>query len=76
MQVAENIKKLRELKGYSQEYMAEKIGISRGTYSNMETNEKSLTFEGIEKIATVLDVSPLDLLNFSDRLVFNNCTNN
>lgn len=34
MKIGENIKKMRELKGYTQEEMASKLNISQNGYSN------------------------------------------
>lgn len=56
------IRKIRTQKGYSQEYMAYELNISQKTYSNIENNKSPLTIEMIEKIATLLDVSFVDLL--------------
>lgn len=56
------IRKIRTQKGYSQEYMAYELNISQKTYSNIENNKSPLTIEMIEKIATLLDVSFIDLL--------------
>lgn len=70
--LANNIRKIRVLKGYSQETMAQALSISQKTYSRIENNEVSPAFEQILKIADTLNVSIGNLLSFDDRIVFNN----
>ncbi len=75
MQVATKIRKVRELKGFSQQYMAEQLGITQAAYSKIESNENNINFEKLKTIADILEINPLELLNFSDQQFFNNCTN-
>ncbi|MCR6639849.1 MAG: helix-turn-helix transcriptional regulator [Sporocytophaga sp.] len=65
------IKKVRELKGLKQEYMAEVLGISQPSYSKIETDEVSVSPERLEQIAKVLQVSVQDILAFDERVFFN-----
>lgn len=76
MQVATKIRKIRELKGYSQQYMAEQLGITQAAYSKIESNEKSINFDKLKTIANILEINPLELLNFNEQQIFNNCNNN
>lgn len=57
------IRMVRELRGYSQEYMAEKLGIAQNTYSKIETNHSKLSTDTMQKIAAVLEISPMDILS-------------
>jgi transcriptional regulator with XRE-family HTH domain len=66
------LRKLRELKGYSQEYMASQLGTSQRAYSKLETNHTKISWDKISEIAKTLEIEPIDLLNFDDNLVFNN----
>lgn len=59
----EKIRMIRELRNYSQEYMADRLGIKQNSYSKIETNQTKLTAEMLQKIADVLQVSPLDIMN-------------
>ena len=68
------IRKLRELKGYSQEYMAQKLAVSQRAYSKLERNETKLDWGKITDISTILEIEPMDLVSFDDNLIFNNCT--
>jgi len=57
------IRTIRELRGYSQEYVAAKLDIAQNTYSKLETNQTKLSTEMLDKIAAVLDVSINDILS-------------
>lgn len=74
VKVAENIRKIRELKGFSQEYMASQLSISQKAYSNIETGRKKMDKDLLEEIATTLDIDPLRLITFDERILFENCT--
>lgn len=39
LQVGQKIKKIRELRNYTQEYMAEQLGMSQTGYGNIERDE-------------------------------------
>jgi|TARA_B110000238_G_C15834715_1_gene314312 transcriptional regulator with XRE-family HTH domain len=67
------IRKLRELKGYSQEYMAERLTISQRAYSKLERNETKLDWGRITDVSSILEIEPMDLISFDDNLIFNNC---
>ena len=73
MNVCTKIRKIRELKGYSQEYIAEKLGISQSAYCQIERDEKNMTIERIQTIAHILDIDPMELINFNEQTIFNNC---
>lgn len=56
-EILERIKKIRNLRGVKQEYIALQMGMSQSTYSKIENGNQKLTFEVIEKIANALNVS-------------------
>ncbi|HEY4498802.1 MAG TPA: type II toxin-antitoxin system antitoxin SocA domain-containing protein [Candidatus Paceibacterota bacterium] len=56
------IKKSREKRKLSQEYVAKQIGVSRPTFSLIESGETEPTLSQAEKLATVLDISLQELL--------------
>lgn len=72
-EIGHKIRQIRELKGYSQEYVASKLGVSQRAYSKLETNETKLDWQKITKIAGVFEIDPLDIISFDDNLVFHNC---
>lgn len=70
MQIAENLRKIRDIKGLSQENIADELGISLRQYSRWETGETSLNIEKIERVSKILEVKPLDLMTFDEKNVF------
>lgn len=71
MNLGAKIKKLRELKNYTQDYMASQLGISQGAYSRMELGESEVAYSRLEKISEILDVKPEDIITFNESMVFN-----
>lgn len=59
------IRKIRELRSYSQEYMAEKLKISVRAYGNIENGKTSLKIDRLLSICSLLNVSFEQLLHFS-----------
>jgi transcriptional regulator with XRE-family HTH domain len=72
-ELGNKIRQLRELKGFSQEYIAGQLGISQRAYSKMEMNQTKLDWVKITKIAEILEMDPMDMISFDDNLIFNNC---
>ena len=67
-----NIKKYREQKGYSQAYMAKKLGYkSPSTYNKLESGEIDITINKIEKIAKILEINLPQILNSENNQFFN-----
>lgn len=72
--IGEKIRQIRDLKGYSQEYISNKLGVSQRAYSKIERNEIKIDWEKITQISKLFEIDPLELISFDDNLVFNNCT--
>jgi transcriptional regulator with XRE-family HTH domain len=68
--VYKNIKKIRELKNYTREYVADELGMSTSGYGKIERGEVDLTVTKISKIATVLDVSIEFIFKFKVSTIF------
>ena len=64
----ENILMLRNVNGYSQEEVAEKIGISRQAYAKWEKGETIPDVERCQKLAELYGVTIDALLNFSEKV--------
>ena len=58
-----NLRKLREFRNYTQEFMAGELGKSQNAYSQMETGKTKIKEEEIIKFAALLDVSPTELMS-------------
>jgi transcriptional regulator with XRE-family HTH domain len=56
------IRKFREMRNYSQEYVAGKMGISQNAYSKIENSITQLTVSHVRQISAILEVSMMDLL--------------
>jgi transcriptional regulator with XRE-family HTH domain len=67
------IKQIRELKNFTQEYVAQQLGLSTRAYSKIETGETQLTINRLNEISAVLKVPPMEILGFDEKQVFNNC---
>ena len=70
-EIGEKIRKIRELKNFSQDYVAERLGISQSTYARLEKNEVAITEERLRNISDILDVSVDFIKNFDERVIFN-----
>ena len=75
MDIGHNIKRIREFKNLTQEYIATELGISRQTYMMIESGQTDVKFENVKKIAVLLDLSVNDIIAYNDKMVLNNCTN-
>jgi transcriptional regulator with XRE-family HTH domain len=67
------IKQIRELKNYTQEYVATQLGLTTRAYSKIESGETQLTINRLNEISEILGIEPMEVLGFDDKQVFNNC---
>ncbi len=70
--IKNKIKNIRELKNYTQEYMAERLGVTQAGYSKIEKGKTSLSYEKLVEIGRILDVSVEDIISFDYDRYFNN----
>jgi len=66
------IKKIRELRNLTQEYMASELNMSQQNYSRLEQDSTDLSYKRLEQIAEILKVKIEDIAGFDDQVVFNN----
>lgn len=71
MKIGQKIKKLREFRSFTQEYMAEKLDITQQAYSMIE-KEDTVTFNRLQQISETLQIPIEKIINFDDQFVFNN----
>ena len=57
-----NLMKQRRLKGWTQEQLAEKSGVSRSRISKMENGKENFNIESLFLIAESLEIDFIDLL--------------
>lgn len=60
--LTKHIKRLRDSKKFSQEYVADIIGVSRPTYVQIEKGERELTVSEVKKLAALYEMDVSDLL--------------
>jgi len=73
--IGRKIKKLRELKNYTQDYMADQLGISQPAYSKLETDETEISHVRLTQIANALGVTVQDILSFDEKVFYNQMNN-
>ncbi len=62
--VAANIRKVREYRNYTQDYLAAKLEISQNAYSKIELGYSKITLDRLFHIAIILEVAVMELLQF------------
>lgn len=60
------IKALRSAKNFTQEHVADQIGVSRQKYARIESGVNSITLDILSKVAEVLDVTVGDITRVLD----------
>ena len=69
--IGNKIKNIRELKNFTQEYMAEKLEISQAAYSKLEKGDLKISQDKLNKIAEILDVNLEDIKDFDNKRILN-----
>lgn len=65
----DKIKSLREQRDWTQEEMAEKLGLTRNGYAKIERGESLPSLERLDEIAKIFDVNVVELLNLNEKNV-------
>jgi transcriptional regulator with XRE-family HTH domain len=63
VRLGQNVRKLREAKGWSQEDYADRAGIHRTYVSDIERGKRNPTVTVVEKLAAPFGVSPSQLID-------------
>jgi transcriptional regulator with XRE-family HTH domain len=71
--VAGNIRKVREYRNYTQDYLAAKLGISQNAYSKIELGYSKITLDRLFHISQILEVEVTQILYF-DPSIFQKAT--
>lgn len=69
MNVNEKVRFLREARGWSQEEMAERVGLSVHGYSKIERGETQLNISRLRQICEVLNYDMLELMTLGEKNV-------
>ena len=67
MKLGNNLKKLRESKGYTQQQMADLIHTHRSGYSKMENNQQDISVDALVSIAKNFGLTVDDIIYFGDK---------
>ena len=70
--IGAKIRKIRELKGFTQQYMADQLMMSQNNYSKTELGLVRVPADRLQKIATILGITSEKLLTFDENQVFDN----
>lgn len=68
MQIAQNIKKLREEKGLMQKEVATAVGVHPSNYSKMEKGEREFGIEVIDKLANFFGITIDELIHMKGKI--------
>ncbi len=60
--IVSNIRKIREFRNYTQDYLAAKLRISQNAYSKIELGYSSITLNRLVEIAEILEIELADLI--------------
>lgn len=73
--VGEKIKKIRELRNFTQEYMADRLEMTQAGYSKIERGQTDLSMSKLDEIAKILEVRVEDIITFDQQKFFNSFNN-
>ncbi|PXY40980.1 XRE family transcriptional regulator [Flavobacterium cheongpyeongense] len=73
--IKNKIKNIRELKNYTQEYMADQLGITQAGYSKFEKGKADLSYSKLVEIARIFGLSVEGIINFDTQKYFNSFNN-
>lgn len=65
--ILENIKELRNLKGFSQLDMATKLNVDHSTYGYLERGKTDITLSRLEEISNILEIPMVDLIVYPEK---------
>lgn len=68
MSLAENIKVIREDKGFKQIEVADYIGVDKSAYSKIEKGARALAIEELQKMAQLFNLTTDQILNFDGKI--------
>ena len=71
MNIGNKIKRMRELKGLKQDYIADQLQMTQSNYSRIENNHVSIKYDLLLKVAHVLGTTPDNITNFDVKALSN-----
>jgi len=76
MKLHEKIRFIRQLKGWSQEEVANKLEMSVNGYGSIERGETDVKLSRLEQVAHAFEMELLELLGLNEKTVFKGTHNN
>ncbi|OBX10970.1 transcriptional regulator [Gallibacterium salpingitidis] len=67
MEIYDKVRVMREVRQWSQEEMAERMGMSVTGYAKIERGQSKLHYDKLEKIAQIFNISVLDLVTVDEK---------
>ncbi|MCR8558176.1 helix-turn-helix domain-containing protein [Mucilaginibacter sp. BJC16-A38] len=61
--IVSNIRKIREFRNYTQDYLAAKLDISQNAYSKIELGYSNITLNRLIEISEILEVDLVDMIS-------------
>ncbi|TAE45679.1 MAG: XRE family transcriptional regulator [Cytophagia bacterium] len=74
--IGTKIKKVRELRNFTQDYVAEKLEMTQAGYSKIEQGIVDVPYSRLEQIAKVLNIKIEDIISFDEKVLITNQLNN
>jgi len=68
MSTGQNIKKIREEKGVTQQTLADLIAMHRSNYSKIESGQRELSIDALNKIAKYFGMTTDQIINYDGNL--------
>jgi transcriptional regulator with XRE-family HTH domain len=73
--IGQNISKFRKLKDLKASDIASQLGMKEAAYTKYERGETAITIDFVQKVATILEIDPLQILATSPSNILQNITN-
>jgi transcriptional regulator with XRE-family HTH domain len=67
MNIAVNLKKIREQRGYQQKQVALEIGIGTTNYNRVENGQREASIEVLDKLANFYGITIDEIVHFEDK---------
>jgi transcriptional regulator with XRE-family HTH domain len=65
--IANNLRRARERKGYSQEQLAQMAGFSRSYYNEIELGKRNISILNLYKLMSALELTANELFDINDK---------
>ena len=72
--LANRIRVIRKIKGYSQEYMAIALDMSQRHYFRIENGQTDIKITFLQKVCEILEIKPIVLFQFEPDSIFADAT--